>query len=440
MRLLRPPYRAALALSVALAAGCAPAATNTPAHTPMSPTAAPTTSRPVSWMVHADPNEVVAFQKVAEAFEARHPGVSVTLVNIATGDADYFARLGSDLVAGTPADVVYMDYRDAARYYANHAFQPITAQFAASDVIAADDFYAPALNAYQWEGDQMCIPINMSSLVTYYNKDLFDAAGLAYPKADWTWADFLTTAQALTQDTDGDGVVDQYGLGTATQLIRVLPFIWQNGGDFLTADGHDLALDTPEALQALQFFVDLQAVHHVTPGRIEEEAQSSQDRFENGTLGMFFQSRRVTVALRASAAFDWDVAPLPRQAQAATILHSDGLCLTSAAAQPELGWQLIEFANSVEGQQLMAATGRTVPSNRAVAESEYFLDPNVKPEHSRVWIDVIPGLRPAPVLAQWEEIAGRADDEIERAFYGDITAQAALDLIVADAGPRLTED
>lgn len=80
-------------------------------------------------MVHGDPGETAAFQNVADAFETLHPGVQVTLINIATGDADYFARLGSDLVAGTPADVVYMDYRDAGRYYANGSFQPVTASW-----------------------------------------------------------------------------------------------------------------------------------------------------------------------------------------------------------------------------------------------------------------------------------------------------------------------
>jgi multiple sugar transport system substrate-binding protein len=390
-------------------------------------------------MVLGDPAETKAFQDVADAFEAQNPGVHVTVITLASEEADYFARLGADLAAGTPADVVYLDYRDAARYYANGAFQPITARLAESTLIKADDFYPQALNAFTWEGAQMCIPINISSLVTYYNKDLFDAAGLAYPAAGWTWDDLLGTAQALTRDTDGDSVTDQYGLGVSPQLIRLLPFVWQNGGEFLNAAGDALALDTPEALEALQFFVDLQATHHMVPDRVAEAAQGSQDRFENGTLGMFFQSRRVTTAFRSITAFDWDVAPLPARAQAATILHADGLCIPAEAAHPALAWKLIEFANSVEGQQLMSVTGRTVPSNRAVAESEYFLDPNAKPAHSQVWIDVIPSIRPAPVVRAWEEIEEHADEAIERAFYGEGTAAAALDAIVQYAGPRLED-
>ena len=52
----------------------------------------------------------------------------------------------------------------------------------------------------------MCLPQNLSSLVVYYNRDLFDAAGVPYPEAGWTWAEFLDAAKALTRDIDGDGL------------------------------------------------------------------------------------------------------------------------------------------------------------------------------------------------------------------------------------------
>ena len=460
MRLSHAARWLALSVAAALVAGCAPAATSTPVPTQAPPTAAAATDLPatvapttepateaptaaaeeteVSWMVLGDPAETKSFQDVADAFEALHPGVSVTVITLASEEEDYFARLGADLAAGTPADVIYMDYRDAGRYYANGAFQPITQQLAGSTLIKAEDFYAPALDAFTWEGEQMCIPINISSLAVYYNKDLFDAAGVAYPAAGWTWDDLLTTAQALTKDTDGDGVTDQYGLGLAPQMIRLLPFVWQNGGEFLNAEG-GLALDTPEARAAFDFFVSLQTEHHVVPGQVEEQAQSSTARFQNGTTAMFFQSRRVTTDFRSITAFDWDVAGLPQGTQANTILHSDGLCLADKAAHPTLGWQLIEFANSVEGQQLMSATGRTVPSNRAVAESEYFLDPNAKPEHAQIWLDAIPTIKPAPVLREWEEIEEHGNEELARAFYGEATPDEAWQALISYIAPRVEE-
>jgi multiple sugar transport system substrate-binding protein len=198
-----------------------------------------------------------------------------------------------------------------------------------------------------------------------------------------------------------------------------------------------VALNQPAAAEAVQFFVDLQAKHHVAPGEAEERSEASADRFANGRLGMFLSSRRSVPGFRAITAFDWDVAPLPQRAQAATILHSDGLCLPTKAAHPDLGWRLLEFAVSPQGQALMAATGRTVPSSRAIAESPAFLDPNAKPTHSRVWLDVIPTLRAAPVLAEWPEIEERANEELEAAFYGHTSADEAVSAITTTAGRLL---
>ena len=69
-----------------------------------------------------------------------------------------------------------------------------------------------------------------------------------------------------------------------------------------------------------------------------------------------------------------------------------------------------------------------MPSLISVAESEAFLNPGQLPARSRVWLDTIPTLRRVPVLSTWQEIEGTASDEIERAFYGDITAEEAADL------------
>ena len=74
----------------------------------------------------------------------------------------------------------------------------------------------------------MC-PQNVSSLVVYYNRDLFDAAGVPWQR-DWTWLDFLAAAGPSPATWTGTGQIDQYGVGLKPGLIRLAPFIWQNGG------------------------------------------------------------------------------------------------------------------------------------------------------------------------------------------------------------------
>ncbi|MEJ7654632.1 MAG: extracellular solute-binding protein [Chloroflexia bacterium] len=174
------------------------------------------------------------------------------------------------------------------------------------------------------------MPQNLSSLVVYYNKKLFDDAKIAYPAADWTWDQFLDTAKKLTKDVDGDGKTDQYGLGTEASIFRIAPFIWQNGGELVDNEQKPtkLTLDSPESTEAIRWFVELQTKHHVAPDAVQEEAQESEDRFQNGTTAMFLNSRRGTPTYREIEAFDWDVAPLPRRSEQAGILHADAYCMS----------------------------------------------------------------------------------------------------------------
>jgi multiple sugar transport system substrate-binding protein len=410
---------ALVALAVALAA-CGPAA-------------APT---PVSFMIFGDAAEKAAYEQLVAAYERGHPQVDVTLVHI-PGQSDYRQRLGVDFAAGTPADVVLVNYRRYAAFAAKGVLEPLGPYLDRSSLIRQADFYPQALAPFVWQGTLQCIPQNLSSLAVYYNKDMFAAAGVHAPRPGWTWADFLAAAQALTRDVDGDGAIDQHGIGTEVSIFRVAPFIWQNGGD-LVDDAQAptrLTLDSPAALEAVRWFVDLQVTHHVAPDAVAESAESSESRFLNGRLGMLLNSRRGVPTYRTITSFDWDVAPLPQGRQRAGILHADAYCLPRASAFKDAAWSFIEFANAPEGQRIVAQSGRTVPSLQAVAESPAFLDPTARPQNSRVFLDGIADIRAVPVMETWVDIEDLASEELARAFYGRASVEEAMATAVARAQP-----
>jgi multiple sugar transport system substrate-binding protein len=224
--------------------------------------------------------------------------------------------------------------------------------------------------------------------------------------------------------------VDQYGLGIEPSLFRLAPFVWQNDAPIVDDDERPrrLTLTRPPSLAALQWFVDLRQEHGVVPSRVEETAQDSESRFLAGNTAMFLNSRRGTPTYREIDSFTWDVAPLPRGKVAAGVLHSDGYCMSAATADKDAAWTFIEYANSPEGQTLVARSGRTVPSLVSVAESDAFLDATQPPARARVWLDTAATLRLVPVISTWEEIEQTASQEIERAFYGDISAEEAATL------------
>ncbi|MBK8985249.1 MAG: sugar ABC transporter substrate-binding protein [Chloroflexi bacterium] len=416
-----------LVLGVLLLAACQSANTSTES-----------TSQPavISFSVFGDQAEYEAYVSLVDAFSAAHPEITVQLQHV-PGQSEYRQRLATAFSAGQPPDVMLLNYRRFGSFVAEGGLAPLGDYLAASSVITEADFYPEATESFYLDGQLWCIPQNLSSLVIYYNKDLFDAARLPYPANDWSHADFLAAARALTKDVDGDGRTDQYGVGIEPSIFRLAPFIWQFGGELVDNEARPtrLTLDSPEALAAFQWFVDLQLKEHVVPDAVAEAAQDSESRFLNGTLAMYFNSRRGVPTYRTITGFEWDVAPLPRGQQAAGILHSDAYCLANAAANKDAAWTFIEFANSVAGQTIIAQSGRTVPSLIAVAESPAFLSPDLPPANSRVFLDTVPQIRRVPITTTWVSIEETAGQEIERAFYGQVGVEEAAATAVSLTQP-----
>lgn len=106
----------------------------------------------------------------------------------------------------------------------------------------------------------------------------------------------------------------------------------------------------------------------------------------------------------------------------AGIPHSDAYCLTKGSDNKDAAWRFVEFALGAEGQRITARAGRTVPSLRAVAESDAFLDPSAKPANSRVFLATIPVIQRVPTVPEWPEIEDAAEPVLEEALSRELDA------------------
>jgi multiple sugar transport system substrate-binding protein len=382
----------------------------------------------VSFMVFGDPEEIQAFRNVIGAYENVQPDVNVNLIEASDRD-DLIARLSTSFAAGTPPDLFLLNYRFYAQFAARDVLEPIEDRVDDSDVFQQEDFYKEAMDAFRFNDTLTCLPQNISSLVVYYNKDMFQEAGVAFPKEGWKWDDMVETAKKLTKDSDGDGQAEVYGLGIEASLIRVAPFVWSNGGELVDDDEQPthFTLDTPEAQVALERFLQLHVTDKVTPSDEEVEAEDDETRFQNGRMAMVLSSRRATPTFRTIQKFDWDIAALPQHAEQAGILHSDAYCLTKASDNKDAAWSFMEYALGPEGAPVVAESGRTVPSLKSVAESDAFLDPTAKPANSQVFLDTIPVIRQVPSISTWPEIEDAASPILEEAYYNGESAAAVAD-------------
>ena len=421
-----------ITVSVALPAVAACAPPNRPPHQASAAAggtaAPPVAGGQIALLITADPLEEAAYRTLLTAFQATASQVTVELVNMPSL-SDMYRRLLLDFASGTPADLFLLTYRRYPAFAAKQTLAALTPYLAASTAISAPDFYDQAIDAFTWQQHLFGIPHNLSGMLLYYNKTIFDAAGVAYPQPDWSWDDCVQTAQALTLDQDRDGIIDVWGLGTDAITLRVAPFIWMAGGDLVDDPEHptQLALDTPAARQALAWFVALQTEHGVVPDPVTEKAESHEARFISGRLAMYLESRRVTPSLRQNTQFDWDVAPLPRLQQRTTVLHADAFCMAAQSQHKAAAWSLIEYATAPSGQTVLTQTGRVVPANKQAATSPAFLDPATKPANGQHFLDALAYTRRLPLLPTWPEIEAGIGRELELAFHGDSTLDAAID-------------
>ena len=381
----------------------------------------------IRFLVFGDPEELRAYRTLIAAYEQRGND-DVQLIE-ASDREDLIARLSTSFAGGSPPDVFLLNYRFYGQFATRGVLEPLEERVESSDVFEPEDFFSQALEAFRWDGVLTCLAQNVSSLVVYYNRELFRRFGISEPRRGWTWTEFVIRAAQLTRDAQGrpvtagdpeQGAVRPaiYGLGIEPTLIRLAPFVWSNGAELVddTDRPTRLTLETPRALEALEEFLKLRTVYGAVPSDTDVEAEDDESRFQNGRLAMVLSSRRSTPTFRTITAFDWDVAPLPVMRRPAGILHSDAYCMAKEGDQ-ETAWRFVEFANSPEGQRIVARTGRTVPSLQEVARSDAFLDPAAKPRSSEIFLEGISSIRRVPTISTWPEIEDAAEPILENGLY-----------------------
>ncbi|HEY7705991.1 MAG TPA: sugar ABC transporter substrate-binding protein [Gaiellaceae bacterium] len=386
----------------------------------------------IRFLIFGDPAEINAYRTLISSFNKEEPDIAVQLVE-ASDREDLIARLSTSLAGGSPPDLFLMNYRFYGQFAARDALEPLAGYLEDSEVFEEGDFFPQALAAFKWDGEQTCLPQNISSLVVYYNRDLFEKYGVPPPRDGMHWNELVFKAQQMTRDKNGQTVrgadpdlpaantaqAEIFGLGIEPSIIRVAPFVWANGGEIVDDPDNPtrMTLDGPEQKQALEAFFQLRTLHGVTPSDQEVEAEDDESRFANGRMAMYMDSRRAVPSLREAADFDWDAVSIPFFTEPANVLHSDAYCMTKASENKDAAWRFVEYALGPEGAEVVARTGRTVPSLKSVAESDAFLDPSKKPKNSKVFLDAVKHIRHLPTVSTWPEIEDATNGILENGMY-----------------------
>lgn len=270
-------------------------------------------------------------QTIVDAFEDENPNITVDVTT--TDYANYFTQLQTDLSAGTQADVFDVDAGSFANIQASGVL-------AALDGFDAAAYRQGVLDTYAVDGAQYGLPTSFSNVVLFYNKELFDAAGVEYPTDEWTWADEAAAAKKLTDA--GSGVWGDYQPISFHEYYKT---VQQAGGTFLTDDNSAAAFDSDAGRTAAEWLAGKSGT--VMPSAADGAGTPDFDTnlFKDGKLAMWHTGIWM-IGLVGDLPFEWDIAVEPGDTQKASATFSNAVVVSADAEQQEAAQKWAEFLTS----------------------------------------------------------------------------------------------
>lgn len=334
------------------------------------PTADPIVLRMTSWQ---SPPENVLDLPAVRAFERAHPGVRVVNEPV-SNQAEYREKVITAIVSGSPPDVLLLDGIDVPAFAQAHVLLDLS-PFASRVGLPLTDFFPNVLAMFARGDTVLAFPKGFSPVVYYYNRALFDAARVPYPRDDWTFDDFLRTARALTIDRDGDGTPEQWGTAVDRRFHAWQAMVWSGGGDILAPSGRRAtgALDAPATVAALDFLTSLATRHRVAPRPNAFRAVSGNETrlFYSGKLALLPSGHWLLPNIRVPLArgeLRLGVVAFPHApgASPSTPLFASGWAVPRNTAHRKLAVQLAAALAGAEAQRHRLSAGLELSTMPAV--------------------------------------------------------------------------
>ena len=281
------------------------------------------------------------------AFNASQSDIEVTVSYMSK--SAYFEKLNIGLPAGSAPDIIALNVPSDIDYSTKGYLLNINDLFE-SGAIDLSKYPEHTVKAHTINGVISGVPRDYDAIAVYYNKSLFDAAGVAYPTGDWTWEQFVETCKQLT---NADAGVYGTALGSYPNSV-VYDMIYSNGGAAFDADGK-CVLNSAEAKDALQKLADLILVDHAAPTMEDLAEMGAGDRFLNGTVAMLFNGSWSMASYVEALGSDLGVCALPAMGEKpASISHSLIWAIPACTKNVDAAKTFLTYLASYDSQAMTA--------------------------------------------------------------------------------------
>ncbi|CAH1657761.1 MULTISPECIES: sugar ABC transporter substrate-binding protein [unclassified Chelatococcus] len=341
----------------------------------------------------------------------------------------YLDKFTAAALGGSPPDVVDLDTTWVSTVAAQGLLETLDKLV---DKVPVADLAPAVWKASQFKGTQYAIPMRSGPGVYYYNKTVFDKAGVPYPKDGWTYADLLDLARKTTIPGQ------QYGIGVPADisdpsnvLTLFAPILWAKGGDFITPDGSAPAINTPQSVAAITFWSDLYLKYKVTPEGTPNftTTRDIQPLFEANKVGLLTSSSNAFDTFSKNPNLKWDM-----------VLSPDGvnrgggwtMGVPVGASNPDGAKEFLVWLSQPD---ILAKVLNRFPANKKALELPPWNNPAIA-----IFKEAEQGARSVPSVAGWFQMQEATIVELQKILVGQKSPQQAADSAAATIARIISEN
>lgn len=351
---------------------------------------------------------------------------------------EYWTLLEAGASGGTMPDVFWMHSNNSQKYMENDLLLDLTDKIANSAVINPSNYYEDITALYQSEGKTYAMPKDVDTIALWYNKSMFDEAGLAYPDDTWTWETMYEAAVKLTKD---DGSQYGYAINTGNNQDSYYNIIYSYGGYVINDDKTVSGYDNPKTIEAMQ----------VIEKMLRDGACPDLQTISENGANVLFTSNKVAMITQGSWMVPYyrdnefsianaDIAVLPSGPDGTRVSIYNGLGWAAAAngEATEESWSLIEYLSTKEAQLKQAELGVTMSAYKGTSAA---WEKGVPGFNLKAYLDMLDAtlvIRPySRNTSFWEDTANK---EFVQAWTGEATMEETLIKIAGIMNGSLAEE
>ncbi len=378
--------------------------------------------------------EAKAINAQVATWNAAHPKIQVKLV-FNGGNDNALQKTLAGLAAGSPPDIAY-EYGSSIAALAGRPKVVDLTDKVKDPSVKWDDFYPFERDATMSGGKVYGVPALVDNLALVYNKKLFDAAGVGYPDATWTWDDFRTAAKKLT-----DAGRKQYGWayvadGSEDTTWRWLAMLWQAGGDLLSSDGTKSAFDSAAGLKATQLLHDMAVTDKSV--YLDQGNGNYLNLFNSGKIAMMWTGPWDLSSINADVGYDVQVLPAAEGTHSSIAGPDTWMLFDNGSARQQAAWTFLTWLTSTETHGAFTLATGDLPTRASETTGAIYAKFVAKYPGDAVFVSNLDNVTKArPNTKSYPQVSQAIGSQVQGVLIGHTSVTDALKQAASQADSAL---